>query len=273
MCAGCHTLADAGRDGQALQPRPRSAGVDETHTRFTIAEGEPGMPGWRGVLSEREFEELVAYIVAVASTRRRRRLLARTADAARRRRELDAARTPSASKRTREGSGRIGEMKRRCATDRHVEWRPDAERARRSLLAAAAPPDRARTSRSTAAAAAGSGTSRPGCRRCCCSTTSARAAASDARARSSTRASATTTCSSPPRAATRDTRRGSTTCARIPTRRSRSAGTRLQVHAHVASDEERERLWPRCVATYAGFDDYQARAGRTIPLVVLSPRA
>jgi F420H(2)-dependent quinone reductase len=46
----------------------------------------------------------------------------------------------------------------------------------------------------------------------------------------------------------------------------------LQVHAHVASDEERERLWPRCVATYRGFDDYQARAGRTIPLVVLSPR-
>ena len=47
----------------------------------------------------------------------------------------------------------------------------------------------------------------------------------------------------------------------------------VPVHAHVASDEERERLWPRCVATYRGFDDYQARAGRTIPLVVLSPRA
>jgi F420H(2)-dependent quinone reductase len=46
----------------------------------------------------------------------------------------------------------------------------------------------------------------------------------------------------------------------------------LAVHAHVASDEERERLWPRCVATYRGFAGYQARAGRTIPLVVLSPR-
>jgi F420H(2)-dependent quinone reductase len=45
------------------------------------------------------------------------------------------------------------------------------------------------------------------------------------------------------------------------------------VHAHVASDEERERLWPQAVATYHGFADYQARAGRTIPLVVLSPRA
>jgi F420H(2)-dependent quinone reductase len=47
----------------------------------------------------------------------------------------------------------------------------------------------------------------------------------------------------------------------------------LQVHAHVASDEERERLWPRCLATYRGFAGYQARAGRTIPLVVLSSRA
>src|SRR4029453_11278637 len=47
----------------------------------------------------------------------------------------------------------------------------------------------------------------------------------------------------------------------------------LPVHAHVASDEERERLWPRCVAPYRGFAGCQARAGRTIPLVVLSPRA
>jgi len=46
----------------------------------------------------------------------------------------------------------------------------------------------------------------------------------------------------------------------------------LQVHAHVASDEERARLWPLCVATYRGFAGYQARAGRTIPLVVLAPR-
>ncbi|HZV73633.1 MAG TPA: nitroreductase family deazaflavin-dependent oxidoreductase [Conexibacter sp.] len=46
----------------------------------------------------------------------------------------------------------------------------------------------------------------------------------------------------------------------------------LDVHAHVASDEERARLWPKAVATYSGFDGYQARAGRTIPLVVLAPR-
>jgi len=46
----------------------------------------------------------------------------------------------------------------------------------------------------------------------------------------------------------------------------------LRVHAHVADAQERARLWPRCVAVYGGFEGYQARAGRTIPLVVLSPR-
>lgn len=46
----------------------------------------------------------------------------------------------------------------------------------------------------------------------------------------------------------------------------------LDVRAQIASDEARERLWSQCVATYRGFDGYQARAGRTIPLVVLSPR-
>lgn len=47
----------------------------------------------------------------------------------------------------------------------------------------------------------------------------------------------------------------------------------LNVRARVASEAERERLWPRCVEVYGGFSGYQARAGRTIPLVVLSPRA
>jgi F420H(2)-dependent quinone reductase len=46
----------------------------------------------------------------------------------------------------------------------------------------------------------------------------------------------------------------------------------LAVRAHVASDEERARLWPKAVATYGGYAGYQARAARTIPLVVLSPR-
>ncbi|MFL5818350.1 MAG: c-type cytochrome [Conexibacter sp.] len=67
MCAGCHTLADAGARGRRynLDASPPEA-VNETHVRSTLAEGEPGMPRWRDVLSEREFEELVAYVVAVA---------------------------------------------------------------------------------------------------------------------------------------------------------------------------------------------------------------
>lgn len=47
----------------------------------------------------------------------------------------------------------------------------------------------------------------------------------------------------------------------------------LAVHARVADAEERARLWPMAVATYRGYVGYQQRAGREIPLVVLSPRA
>jgi len=47
---------------------------------------------------------------------------------------------------------------------------------------------------------------------------------------------------------------------------------RLSVHAHVATPQERERLWPMAVRTYRGYSGYQQRAGREIPLVVLSPR-
>lgn len=46
----------------------------------------------------------------------------------------------------------------------------------------------------------------------------------------------------------------------------------LAVHARIAGDEERERLWPKAVATYGGFADYQTRVERKIPLVVLAPR-
>jgi len=67
MCAGCHTLADAGTTGRRYNLDHASAeGVEEQHTRFTIAKGEPGMPAWEGVLSKREFEELVAYVSTVA---------------------------------------------------------------------------------------------------------------------------------------------------------------------------------------------------------------
>jgi len=48
---------------------------------------------------------------------------------------------------------------------------------------------------------------------------------------------------------------------------------RRAVHARVATDAERERLWPMAVATYSGYAEYQERTERQIPLVVLEPRA
>jgi deazaflavin-dependent oxidoreductase (nitroreductase family) len=45
-----------------------------------------------------------------------------------------------------------------------------------------------------------------------------------------------------------------------------------EVHARVASDPERERLWPKVVDTYGGYATYQERTERKIPLVVLEPR-
>lgn len=48
---------------------------------------------------------------------------------------------------------------------------------------------------------------------------------------------------------------------------------RRAVTARVAAPEERGRLWPKAVATYGGYHDYQRRTDREIPLVILEPRA
>lgn len=47
---------------------------------------------------------------------------------------------------------------------------------------------------------------------------------------------------------------------------------RLSVHAHVATAQERRRLWPRVVDAFGGYAGYQERTEREIPLVVLEPR-
>ncbi len=47
---------------------------------------------------------------------------------------------------------------------------------------------------------------------------------------------------------------------------------RRSVRARIASSEERERLWPKAVATYSGYRGYQERTEREIPLVILEPR-
>lgn len=48
--------------------------------------------------------------------------------------------------------------------------------------------------------------------------------------------------------------------------------SRRQVHARVADPEERKRLWPEVVKVYGGYEDYQQRTDREIPLVILEPR-
>jgi mono/diheme cytochrome c family protein len=64
MCAGCHTLADAGAHGPRFN-LDHSNDIIEARARAAIGSGEPGMPAWKDVLSKREFEELVAYVSAV----------------------------------------------------------------------------------------------------------------------------------------------------------------------------------------------------------------
>jgi deazaflavin-dependent oxidoreductase (nitroreductase family) len=47
---------------------------------------------------------------------------------------------------------------------------------------------------------------------------------------------------------------------------------RIPVRARVATAEERRRLWPLVVDAYRGYEAYQRRTRREIPLVVLEPR-
>ena len=42
--------------------------------------------------------------------------------------------------------------------------------------------------------------------------------------------------------------------------------------ARRASPDERARLWPKVVATYAGYATYQAKTSREIPLAVVTER-
>lgn len=48
-------------------------------------------------------------------------------------------------------------------------------------------------------------------------------------------------------------------------------GVPITCTAREAEDEERARLWAGAAASYPGYDTYQARAGRRIPVMVLEP--
>ncbi len=45
-----------------------------------------------------------------------------------------------------------------------------------------------------------------------------------------------------------------------------------KMRARTASPEEKKELWPRLVAMYPSYDDYQKRTTREIPVVILEPR-
>jgi deazaflavin-dependent oxidoreductase (nitroreductase family) len=49
-------------------------------------------------------------------------------------------------------------------------------------------------------------------------------------------------------------------------------GTTRPMRAHTADPTEQDELWPRIVAAYRGYADYQRRTEREIPVVVLVPR-
>ena len=46
---------------------------------------------------------------------------------------------------------------------------------------------------------------------------------------------------------------------------------RLCVRAEEAGAEDKERLWPRLVAMYGGYESYRRRTDREIPVVLLHP--
>ena len=46
---------------------------------------------------------------------------------------------------------------------------------------------------------------------------------------------------------------------------------KLRVRAREASPEEKARLWPRLVEMYGGYEGYQEKTDRPIPVVILHP--
>jgi len=65
LCAGCHSLADAGARGKRYD-LDRSPGLNAAQVWNAIQNGEPGMPPWRDVLSPRELTALAIYVTNVA---------------------------------------------------------------------------------------------------------------------------------------------------------------------------------------------------------------
>jgi len=50
-------------------------------------------------------------------------------------------------------------------------------------------------------------------------------------------------------------------------------GRRLSVRAETAGPDERQRLWTLMTRMYPGYDGYQAKTSREIPVVILDPQS
>lgn len=48
---------------------------------------------------------------------------------------------------------------------------------------------------------------------------------------------------------------------------------KIPVRATVATPEEKKELWPKAVAAYKGYDGYQRKTARDIPMVILTRRS
>ncbi len=48
--------------------------------------------------------------------------------------------------------------------------------------------------------------------------------------------------------------------------------SRRKIRARTATPDEKAELWPKIVAAYQGYADYQTRTSRDIPVVICEPR-
>ena len=67
-CAGCHGVEGKGDGYKLLGPDPANLTAPATRKKpdsallATIHEGKPNMPSWKGLLSERDIRNVLAYI-------------------------------------------------------------------------------------------------------------------------------------------------------------------------------------------------------------------
>ena len=50
-----------------------------------------------------------------------------------------------------------------------------------------------------------------------------------------------------------------------------TAGSTRSMVARIATDEEKDELWPQITSVFEGYADYQKRTERPIPVVILEP--